>query len=165
MKLNTVLFTLALFGSTLFAQVTVPTEPTTNACPYFGQKIQKGLELTQSQCERITTVYTELAPTFQMLDQKLAPLTDQINYLSWTEDLPGHQAAEKMYQVILERRRVLDEMRRFALQRNRSVLAILDQRQRMFLEKLALMAPVVELFNEGTAAGLILLDPKPTGTP
>lgn len=153
MKLTTVLFTLALFGSTLSAQ-----ETSFNPCPFFGPELQKVLVLDRSQCERISLIHQESWPALQPFDERLRVLTDQTNYLSWTEDMPAEEVARKMSEVIIERRKVLDEMRRIEREKNRKVLGVLNQKQRLVIDQLTAMAPAVRLFNEATAGGLIPFD-------
>lgn len=151
MKLTTVLFTLALFGS-----LSVSAQEVT--CPFFGPELQKVLVLDLVQCERIATIHQESWPALQPLNERLEILTNQTNYLSWTEDMPAEEVARKMAEVIIERRKVLDEVRRIEREKNRKILGVLNQKQRTVIDQLTAMAPTVRLFNDATAGGLIPLD-------
>ncbi len=155
--MKTLIVVLLALGS-LFAQaVFIPPVPTVsqNACPFFGQELQKVIALDQSQCDRITTIHQESWPALQPLDERLANLTNEINYLSWTEDFPAEEVARKMSEVIIERRNVLDGMRKIETEKNRKILGVLNQKQRQFIDQLNALAPAVRLFNEATAYGLI----------
>ena len=151
MKLKLVLFTLALFGSTLFAG-------TEEGCPFFGPMLQKSLMLDQVQCERISMIHQESWPALQPLDEQLRILSDRTNYLSWTEDFPAEEVARKMSIVIIERRKVLSEMRRIESEKNRKILGVLNLQQRVLIDQLTALASAVRLFNEATAGGLIPFD-------
>ena len=151
MKLSFVVLTLALFGSTLFAG-------TEESCPFFGPMLQKSLMLDQVQCERIATIHSESWPLLQPFDERLRILTEQTNYLSWTEDFPAEEVARKMSIVIIERRKVLSEMRRIEAEKNRKILGVLNLQQRVLIDQLTALAPAVRLFNEATAGGLIPFD-------
>lgn len=153
MKLTFVLPILALFGS-LSAQEVMPV----NACPFFGPELQKILVLDQVQCERISMIHQESWPALQPLDERLRILTDQTSYLSWTEDMPAEEVARKMSEVIIERRKVLNEMRQIEREKNRKILGVLNQKQRAVIDQLVALAPAVRLFNEATASGLIPFD-------
>jgi hypothetical protein len=61
-------------------------------------------------------------------------------------------------EVIIERRKVLSEMRRIEAEKNRKILGVLNQKQRQVIDQLVALAPAVRLFNEATAGGLIPFD-------
>ena len=153
MKLTTVLFTLALFGSLSVAQ-----EAPSSSCPFFGPELQKVLVLDLVQCERIATIHSESWPALQPLNERLDILTNQTSYWSWTEDMPAEEVVRKMSEIIIERRKVLDEIRKIEKEKNRKVLGVLNQKQRLVIDQLTAMAPAVRLFNEATAGGLIPFD-------
>lgn len=152
MKLTFAVLTLALFGS---LSVSAQEVPAAASCSFFGPELQKTLALDQSQCERIGIIHRESWPAFKPLDEKLGVLTNQINYLSWTEDFPAEETARKMAEVIIERRKVLDEMKRLQVDKNRKVIGVFNQKQWQVIEQLIAMAPAVRLFNEAAAGGLI----------
>lgn len=153
MKTLLVVLSLALFGSlSVSAQEEVPT---INACPFFGPELQKVLALDQVQCERIATIHQESWPALQPFNERLEFLSNQTNYLSWTEDMPAEETARKMTEVIIERRKVLDEIRRIEREKNQKILRVLNQKQRMIIDQLAALAPTVRLFSEATSGGLI----------
>lgn len=145
------LTTLALFGSLSASAQEVP-------CQFFGPELQKVLALDQVQCERITTIHQESWPALQPLNERLDILTNQTSYWSWTEDMPAEEVVRKMSEIIIERRKVLDEIRRIEREKNRKVLGVLNQKQRLVIDQLTAMAPAVRLFNEATAGGLIPFD-------
>lgn len=149
--LKTILIPLALFGS-LSA---VAQEAPSSSCPFFGPELRKVLALDQVQCERIATIHKESWPSIQPLSERLEVLTNQVHYLSWTEELPAHEAARRMAEVILERRKMLEQIRSLEAGRNRNILQVLNHRQRQVIDQLIAAAPVVRLFNEATAGGLI----------
>lgn len=154
MKLTTVVLSLALFGSLSAVAQEVPSV----SCPFFGPELQKVLALDQSQCERIATIHQESWPALQPLNERLDILTNQVSYLSWTEDVPAEETARKMSELIIERRTVLSEIRRIEREKNRKILGVLNQKQRLVIDQLTAMAPTVRLFNDATAGGLIPFD-------
>jgi len=153
MKLTTVLFTLALFGSTLFAQEV----PTSNSCYMFEKELFAALAPSQDQCNRLAIVYQELQPQLEVLYREADEFNNQGQSLFWNLPSEAEEVAwnRKVEEVKAGRLKTQRKIKAVLDERTRNTLGVLSAQQRQLLNELDRQARVVMLFNQASGTGLI----------
>lgn len=158
MKLTTVLFTLALFGSlTASAQGVGTTTTTPNSCFMLEKELFADLAPNQYQCSSLANIYQDAQPQLDSLYQEVSELNNQAQSLVWsvpseTEESIWHRKVEE---VNVGRLKIQRKIKVIVDERTMKALKVFSAQQRQFLAELDRQVRVVMLFNQASGTGLI----------
>ncbi len=157
MKLKLVLFTLALFGSPLFAQEGSMTTPAPSTCWMYQLEVSQTLGLTEDQCGRISLAWSAVQPSLEELYKELAPLDAEATNLHWTTPATNEEVEVVLRQsndVNRKRLPVRVKIKLIMDERNRKSLEVLNVKQRQLLAEIDSQAKLVQRFQIFSNTGL-----------